>query len=423
MVEGCVSSVSISRPSSRVTWPLTAPSSVEICECELAFIAASSVATSECEAAWTSRLRPPSPVQSNVLRLFSLLSCFCMFFCFACVLHLFSCFSFYFCVSGGGQPKLLVDPRVLFPSLLLCLSPSWSCLWSFRCLVGFRSCINSLPSVLILCLARPLDLLSLNAAHVLPRSSWLVFRCGVGCGDIVAGALGGGLGLGASRLLRLLARVPYQMLPLVASRWLLEPSLDHEVACIRFARTLVSRSLAAMASRFVCCSFGRFAPLGDMCRPGCLVLWEGAGGCRAQTFRCVSSRVCIYTPVANGSADMLCHCMADEYCGDCGDVMDASIGQTFYSGLRHAGDTPSPDKIKLAILEDDDSEEEDEQFVCPMTEQKWESLPSPVIIHSGACASVMPSRCCPHVPIKKTKQSEARGYFRAADGSKIYDEG
>ena len=61
--------------------------------------------------------------------------------------------------------------------------------------------------------------------------------------------------------------------------------------------------------------------------------------------------------------------------------------------------------------------------MCTMTGQRWESIPFPIIIDSGACASVMPSGWCRHVPIQKTKQSEAHEYFRAANGSKIYNEG
>ena len=87
------------------------------------------------------------------------------------------------------------------------------------------------------------------------------------------------------------------------------------------------------------------------------------------------------------------------------------------------GNRPNTDTNKLATLEDEDSDEEEEHLVCSMTGQKWESFLFPVIIESGACASVMPSAWRRHVPIQKTKQSEARRYLRAANGSKIYNEG
>ena len=47
----------------------------------------------------------------------------------------------------------------------------------------------------------------------------------------------------------------------------------------------------------------------------------------------------------------------------------------------------------------------------------------PVVIDSGACASAMPSGWCKHQPLQKTTQSESGGYFRAANGTKIYNEG
>lgn len=40
-------------------------------------------------------------------------------------------------------------------------------------------------------------------------------------------------------------------------------------------------------------------------------------------------------------------------------------------------------------FEDDDSEAEEDQLVCNMTGERWEDLPFPVIIDSGACGSVM----------------------------------
>ena len=58
-----------------------------------------------------------------------------------------------------------------------------------------------------------------------------------------------------------------------------------------------------------------------------------------------------------------------------------------------------------------------------MAGQSWESLPFPIIIDSGACASVMPTECCNHVPLYDTPQSQAGDYYRAANGNKIYHEG
>ena len=73
---------------------------------------------------------------------------------------------------------------------------------------------------------------------------------------------------------------------------------------------------------------------------------------------------------------------------------------------------------------DDESEEgEDERFVCNMTGEKWEQLPFPIIVGSGASASVIPTSWCPHIPVTPTQQSEAGEFFRAANGEKIYNRG
>ena len=58
-----------------------------------------------------------------------------------------------------------------------------------------------------------------------------------------------------------------------------------------------------------------------------------------------------------------------------------------------------------------------------MTGRQWEPLPFPIVIDSGACASVLPTDWCGHVNLLKTPQSEAKEYFRAANGKKIYNEG
>ena len=64
-----------------------------------------------------------------------------------------------------------------------------------------------------------------------------------------------------------------------------------------------------------------------------------------------------------------------------------------------------------------------DHMVCNMTGQGWEKLPFPVIVDSGACASVMPTNWCEHIPIRNTKGSEAGEFFRAANGVKIPNEG
>ena len=73
--------------------------------------------------------------------------------------------------------------------------------------------------------------------------------------------------------------------------------------------------------------------------------------------------------------------------------------------------------------EDLDTDDESEELVCNMTGESWESFPFPIIIDSGACASVMPTTWCNHVPVTETPQSKAGDYYRAANGQKIYQEG
>ena len=71
----------------------------------------------------------------------------------------------------------------------------------------------------------------------------------------------------------------------------------------------------------------------------------------------------------------------------------------------------------------EDEEDQDDKFVCNMTGEKWEQLPCPAIIGSGASASVIPTPGCPHAPVAPTPQSDAGEYFRAANREKIFNRG
>ena len=75
----------------------------------------------------------------------------------------------------------------------------------------------------------------------------------------------------------------------------------------------------------------------------------------------------------------------------------------------------------------EDSDEEEEvntnQLVCNMIGQQWEQLPFPIIIDSGACAPVIPTTWCEHVPLLRIPQAEAGEFFRSASGQKIYNHG
>ena len=69
------------------------------------------------------------------------------------------------------------------------------------------------------------------------------------------------------------------------------------------------------------------------------------------------------------------------------------------------GSKPKKLEWRRIDFEDGDSDSEEEQMVCSMTGQSWESLPFPVVIDSGACASIMPSGWCKHVPLQKTNRA------------------
>ena len=58
-----------------------------------------------------------------------------------------------------------------------------------------------------------------------------------------------------------------------------------------------------------------------------------------------------------------------------------------------------------------------------MSRANWEALAFPITVHAGACASVMPTGWCDHVPLRETSQSRAGEFFRAANGQKIHNHG
>ena len=213
--------------------------------------------------------------------------------------------------------------------MCLSLSPpsSLSCLLSGCCLSGSVSCLSLLFAP-ARCRVQPLNLSPPNAAHVLPLKFWLVFRCGVSCGDAV-GVAGGGECV--------LLLVPFQMLPLVASPWVSELGLDHQGSLVWF-------SFGASRFAFVSCSSGPFVLLGDLCRPGCLVFGGGLRQVSApNSFRRVASGVYIYisldhclgyySGMASAKGGPSGH--SSDGCDDCCD--DGELGVSI-SGLRHAGD-------------------------------------------------------------------------------------
>ena len=73
--------------------------------------------------------------------------------------------------------------------------------------------------------------------------------------------------------------------------------------------------------------------------------------------------------------------------------------------------------------EDEASDGESEQLMCSMIGRQWESLPFPIVIDPGACASVLPIDWCNHVNLMRAPQSEAKEFVRAANGKTIYNGG
>ena len=82
-------------------------------------------------------------------------------------------------------------------------------------------------------------------------------------------------------------------------------------------------------------------------------------------------------------------------------------------------------RMQRQVPEDPEDEEDmsTNQLVCNMIGQQCEQLPFPVIIDSGACASVMPTTWCDQVPLTKIPHSEAGEFFRSASGQRIYNHG
>ena len=66
---------------------------------------------------------------------------------------------------------------------------------------------------------------------------------------------------------------------------------------------------------------------------------------------------------------------------------------------------------------------DDGELICNMQGNGWESLPYPIIIDSGAAASVLPEKWCDHVDARETPESKKGQHYAAANGGKIYNRG
>ena len=90
--------------------------------------------------------------------------------------------------------------------------------------------------------------------------------------------------------------------------------------------------------------------------------------------------------------------------------------QMFEKGKRMA-------RCTRPVEEDSSDEEGGEQLACNMTGSNWEAFAFPIIVDSGACASVMPTGWCDHAPLKEIQQPRAGEFIRAANGQEIHNHG
>ena len=58
--------------------------------------------------------------------------------------------------------------------------------------------------------------------------------------------------------------------------------------------------------------------------------------------------------------------------------------------------------------EDSSDEDNEDQLVCNMIGASWGSPPFQIIVDSVACASIMPTSWCNHVPLKNTPSPSQR---------------
>ena len=74
-------------------------------------------------------------------------------------------------------------------------------------------------------------------------------------------------------------------------------------------------------------------------------------------------------------------------------------------------------------VQDDVEHGDGSRMICNMTGNNWESLPYPIIIDSGAAASVMLAKWCAHINAVETEGSRHGKLYTAANGGKIFEEG
>ena len=65
--------------------------------------------------------------------------------------------------------------------------------------------------------------------------------------------------------------------------------------------------------------------------------------------------------------------------------------------------------------------EEEGELICNMAGDVWEPLPYPIIVDSGAAASVIPEKWCSHVHTVSTEASRSGQHYTAANGGKIFN--
>ena len=76
-----------------------------------------------------------------------------------------------------------------------------------------------------------------------------------------------------------------------------------------------------------------------------------------------------------------------------------------------------------APIQDGVGYESESRRICNMTGGPWEPLPHPIIIDSGAVASVMPPMWCTHVDVTEICVLRKGEYNIAASGGNVFNNG
>ena len=77
------------------------------------------------------------------------------------------------------------------------------------------------------------------------------------------------------------------------------------------------------------------------------------------------------------------------------------------------------DRVVRKMGNEDFDNEDGEKLICAMRGNDWESLPYPIVVDSGASASILPKEWCQHVKLWEADGSKSGQSFNAANGLEI----